>query len=210
MSPASPNINKEICHELLDAAEEVVARDGVARLTLEAVARQAGLSKSGLLHHFHSKDSLIEAVVQRTVERWRESLNAAFELQPEGPHRTARALLECCLGEMPQWNERLHRSSTALLAVLVHCSGQNAPRNTTAMHQFYQQVHARMEEEGRGQATGDLVLAVIDGIWLRWVTGLAPLSETQVIEIREKLKEMLPSSKINKKKTVSKSIQKKS
>ena len=185
MSVSTGKIN---CGLLLDAAEEVVTRDGVTRFTLEAVARQAGLSKSGLLHHFPSKEALIEAVVERTVEQWRQSLQAAVEEQPLGPHRTARALLQCSLGEMSQWNERMRRSSTALLAVLVHCSGKS-----TAMHQFYQQVHAQMELESGGTATGDLVLAVIDGIWLRWVTGLAPLAETQIIHIREQLKALLPN-----------------
>ena len=122
MSVSTGKIN---CGLLLDAAEEVVTRDGVTRFTLEAVARQAGLSKSGLLHHFHSKEALIEAVVERTVEQWRQSLQASVEEQPLGPHRTARALLQCSLGEMSQWNERMRRSSTALLAVLVHCSGKS-------------------------------------------------------------------------------------
>lgn len=182
---------KEIHHELLDAAEEVVTRDGVARLTLEAVARQAGLSKSGLLHHFPNKEALIDAVVERTVLKWSQSLEEAVKNQPKGPQQTARALLHCCLGDMSLWNERMLRSSTALLAVLVHCADRSTP-----MHHFYQQVHARMAHESKGNATGDLVLAVIDGIWLRWVTGLAPLEESQIIHIRETLKLLLsPANK---------------
>lgn len=191
---------RDIRNELLDAAEEVVTRDGVARLTLEAVARQIQLSKSGLLHHFPSKDCLIEALVRRTVERWRLSLDLAVEAQVHGPHRTARALIEVCFRDMSQWNDRMRRSSTALLAVLVHCSGNQCASKTTAMHQFYLQLHARMKQESRGHATGDLVLAVIDGIWLRWVTGLAPLEETQILEIRDCLKSLTlqaPAETIN-------------
>src|SRR4051794_29281193 len=50
---------------LLDAAEQVVARDGVGNLTLEAVAREAGVSKGGLLYHFRSKADLVQAIVAR-------------------------------------------------------------------------------------------------------------------------------------------------
>ncbi len=171
---------------LLDAAEEVVNSKGVGRLTLAAVAKQAGLSKSGLLHHFPSKDALVEALVLRTVELWNASLQQAIELQPVGPQRAARGLLECCLGDMSAWNERLRRSSTALLAVLVHC-----PQKGTPMHAFYQQLHATMLTESPNLPCGDLVLAVVDGIWLRWVTGLAPLEESQIMLLHETLKQFL-------------------
>src|SRR3712207_9422759 len=44
----------------LEAAERVVARDGVARLSLDAVAGNADVSKGGLLYHFPNKDALID------------------------------------------------------------------------------------------------------------------------------------------------------
>ena len=54
---------------LLSAAEQVVARDGVRNLTLEAVAHEAGVSKGGLLYHFPTKSSLITAIVERLADR---------------------------------------------------------------------------------------------------------------------------------------------
>ena len=179
----------DIRDQLLDAAEEVVNAQGVARLTLDAVARQAGLSKSGLLHYFPNKEALIDAIVARTIQLWKDSLQTAMQTLPPGPQPTARGLLQCCLGEMSEWNERLRRSSTALLSVLVHCPGRS-----TAMHVFYQQLHAQMEREAGGVPTGDLILAVLDGIWLRWVTGLAPLEERQVMHIRDTLRQLLPAT----------------
>ncbi|MFC7378860.1 TetR/AcrR family transcriptional regulator [Brevundimonas sp. GCM10030266] len=50
---------------ILDAAERVVARDGAAHLTLDAVAREAGVGKATVLYDFKSKQALIEAVVDR-------------------------------------------------------------------------------------------------------------------------------------------------
>ncbi len=52
---------------ILDAAEIVVARDGAARLTLDAVAQQAGISKGSVVYDYKSKRALIEAVVNRAV-----------------------------------------------------------------------------------------------------------------------------------------------
>jgi len=52
---------------ILDAAEFVVARDGAAKLTLDAVAERAGISKASVLYDYKSKHALIGAVVDRAV-----------------------------------------------------------------------------------------------------------------------------------------------
>ncbi|MCB2153829.1 TetR/AcrR family transcriptional regulator [bacterium] len=48
---------------ILKAAETIVARDGAAHLTLDAVAAEAGISKGGLLYHFKTKQALIAAIL---------------------------------------------------------------------------------------------------------------------------------------------------
>ena len=53
--------------QILNAAEFVVARDGAARLTLEAVAERAGVSKASVIYDFKSKQALIAAVIRRAV-----------------------------------------------------------------------------------------------------------------------------------------------
>ena len=79
---------------LLDAAEAVVARQGVANLTFDAVAAEAGMSKGGLLHHFRSKDRLVEALVARAAENWRACWMGSYERAPEGPGRMTRGSVE--------------------------------------------------------------------------------------------------------------------
>ena len=44
---------------ILEAVRRVIASQGTSRLTLEAVAAEAGISKGGLLYHFPSKESLL-------------------------------------------------------------------------------------------------------------------------------------------------------
>jgi AcrR family transcriptional regulator len=84
---------------LLDAAEAVVVRQGIANLTLDAVAAEAGMSKGGLLHHFPTKDRLVEALVTRSAGNWRACYMEAYERTPEGPGRMARALLDHCFSD---------------------------------------------------------------------------------------------------------------
>ncbi|WP_018700868.1 TetR/AcrR family transcriptional regulator [Amorphus coralli] len=52
---------------VLDAAQCVVQRDGVARLTLDAVAAEAGISKASVLYDYKSKPALMRALVERKI-----------------------------------------------------------------------------------------------------------------------------------------------
>lgn len=82
---------------LLDAAEAVVAREGIASLTLDAIAAEIRMSKGGVLHHFPTKDRLVEAMVVRSAKAWRAHFTRAYELMAPGPGRMVRALLHHCL-----------------------------------------------------------------------------------------------------------------
>ena len=53
---------------ILDAAERVVARDGAANLTLDAVAKEAGVGKATVIYDYKTKQALIEAVVDRSFQ----------------------------------------------------------------------------------------------------------------------------------------------
>ncbi|MEW5424933.1 TetR/AcrR family transcriptional regulator [Amorphus sp. 3PC139-8] len=52
---------------VLDAAECVVQRDGTAKLTLEAVAAEAGISKASVLYDYKTKPALMRAMVERRI-----------------------------------------------------------------------------------------------------------------------------------------------
>lgn len=58
--------------ELLDRAIDVLHRGDA--LTLDAVAREAGLTKPGLVHHFGTKEILTVAVVNHIIDRWEADL----------------------------------------------------------------------------------------------------------------------------------------
>jgi AcrR family transcriptional regulator len=66
---------------VLDAAEKVVSRDGAARLTLDAVALEAGISKASVLYDYKTKQALIKAVIQRRVVRETARLQELIDKQ---------------------------------------------------------------------------------------------------------------------------------
>jgi AcrR family transcriptional regulator len=55
--------------EILDAALRVVDAVGGADITYESVAREAGLTKAGLMYHFPTKDALMIAVIEHVIAR---------------------------------------------------------------------------------------------------------------------------------------------
>ncbi|WP_193164789.1 TetR/AcrR family transcriptional regulator [Microbulbifer hainanensis] len=52
---------------IIRAAEEVVREKGARKLTLDAVAAQCGLSKGGLVHHFRTKQALLQAMLESAI-----------------------------------------------------------------------------------------------------------------------------------------------
>ncbi len=48
----------------IQAALTIIARDGPGRLTLDAIAREAGMSKGGLMHQFPSKHAVLKALIE--------------------------------------------------------------------------------------------------------------------------------------------------
>ncbi|WP_419898733.1 TetR/AcrR family transcriptional regulator [Roseomonas sp. USHLN139] len=53
---------------VLQAALAIIARDGPGRLTLEALAREAGMSKGGLMHQYRSKAAVLQALLEHQLD----------------------------------------------------------------------------------------------------------------------------------------------
>jgi AcrR family transcriptional regulator len=67
-------------HRILAAAQRLMTRNGSKGTSLGQIAREAGVSPAGLLHHFESKDQLLHAVLDA---RDADDLAAAdFSLSP--------------------------------------------------------------------------------------------------------------------------------
>jgi AcrR family transcriptional regulator len=171
---------------LLAAAERVVARQGIANLTLEAVAAEAGVSKGGLLHHFPSKDRLVEGLVARAAECWRSCCRQAYESAPEGRGRMARGLISNCLSDAEAWTDQLRASSAAVFSALAQNPALIAP-----MREAYGDLGKRLAEDDLPPGVGEAIAAAIDGLWLYWVLGLVPVDQALMVRIRGALQEML-------------------
>ena len=79
--------------EILEAARQVLIEEGVAATTLDAVARAAGLSKTGLYYYYPSKDALLFELIFAIFSRESNAVHDAVEATDDGA-AALRALVE--------------------------------------------------------------------------------------------------------------------
>jgi AcrR family transcriptional regulator len=108
-------MSRPSCKEaILEAAEEIVIETGAAHLTLDAVAECAKVSKGGLMYHFPSKESLLQAMISRLMDRFERLRDRVRQEVPQGQNN--ELLVEIVsLVKYAKFDERI---SAALLAVI--------------------------------------------------------------------------------------------
>ncbi|ADD44882.1 TetR/AcrR family transcriptional regulator [Stackebrandtia nassauensis] len=151
---------------LLDAATEILFRDGAQALTLAAVADHAGVSKGGLLYHFPSKQALAAGLVHRFVEQF----EAALESAGTAPGAATRAYLSATIAPKPSVAGSGGGQATAALfaAALVD------PDALEPLRQRYLAWQRRLADDGIDPAVATTVRLAVDGWWLARVAVLAP------------------------------------
>lgn len=75
--PKIENSSLIVKARILQAAAEVIRREGAVALTLETVAREAGVSKGGLLYHFPGKDALLKELLEYQLNVFEQRLQAS-------------------------------------------------------------------------------------------------------------------------------------
>jgi AcrR family transcriptional regulator len=87
---------------ILEAAYELFHRQGFVRVSLDAVAEKAGLTKRTLYYHFDSKDALLAAVLDfhhelalARIRRWSARLSGELE-----------GMLDALFSDLAQWAAR--------------------------------------------------------------------------------------------------------
>lgn len=67
---------------VIDAAVDVIAKDGITAISLRDLARHAGVSHAAPAHHFHDKAGLLTAIAIEGFELLADSLQEALNSTP--------------------------------------------------------------------------------------------------------------------------------
>lgn len=148
---------------LLESAARVVKEDGAAHLTLDRVAKEAGVSKGGLLYHFPTKDALVAALLERYITDTDAQLEAALERDTE-PGAWARANFTLLAN-----TTHAPEGGTALLAAAL-----TNPQLLAGAHEAYRRWQRRAEADDLEPGLGTLLRLALDGWWFARLLDLAP------------------------------------
>jgi AcrR family transcriptional regulator len=66
----NPSRSEKTRNAAIRAALAIIARDGPGRLTLDAIARESGISKGGLMHQFRTKEAVIKALLEHQIQHF--------------------------------------------------------------------------------------------------------------------------------------------
>ena len=162
MSPRPSSYNA-----IVEAAEAVVIESGAAHMTLEAVASRAGVSKGGLLHHFPSKDALLQAMIERLIQAREDSrIKVLTEL---GDDR-ARELKAYIISGFRR-DVKKDRVGAPILAALAH-----NPKLAEPVREVVRQRYGRFGIKGRNFAKSVILGLAADGLLLAEVLSVSPFS----------------------------------
>ncbi|MBS4192899.1 TetR family transcriptional regulator [Bacillus sp. FJAT-49705] len=166
MSVSNSEDKKKI---ILTAAADIVKEEGVAKLTLEAVAKKAGLSKGGLLYHYSSKEALIIGMVQDWTYSYFNSIESLVKNNTKSEvSNWTSAYIQATFSDLNH-DKRL---SSALIAAMF--------TNPSLLEEYkkeYDILLGKLMNDGIDPIKVTIVRLAIDGLWFSEIFDLAPLDE---------------------------------
>jgi len=171
---------------ILDAVERIVQARGVPALTLEAAAREAGVSKGGLLYHYASKEALLMGLLSRLADYISLDFEAVLAAQPPSPARATRAVIAWSFDHPEAVCQQHQRSAAVFLAAFHHDSAMLAP-----IRDVFARIRDRVREDTLPQGVVLAVMAACDGIFMAEMLNLYAQPPEDMQAMRAALLSML-------------------
>ncbi len=140
---------------ILDAAEKLMVEVGPAGLRISAVAKKAGMAHPNIIHHFGSREGLINALAERVGQRATDRISRAIKQATEAkPEELVEAMTHVLDTSYP--------GDEGKAAVWLHLSGAESSLKSN-MEQIVQLSHSlrkRIDSEASLGNTNRLVMLV--------------------------------------------------
>ncbi|MGL4512447.1 MAG: TetR family transcriptional regulator [Lacipirellulaceae bacterium] len=176
--------------QICEATVRIVARAGFAAVTIDGVAREAGLSKGGVLHHFPTKDELLVGATRYFGEKAERMLTQRVADDPRPRRRWARAFVDCVFPDKADpsagWEpfpvEVIEGFMNANLAAVANGASAAEP-----LRELGQRLQTRLLADGDG-LDQLLVWLAVDGVLMWEMLGLVERSDPLYTQIGEALR----------------------
>jgi len=155
----------------LDAALVIIARDGPGRLTLDAIARESGLSKGGVMHQFRTKEGVLKALLERQMAHFQE-FSAAYRTKVRATSANPELATE--IATVREAANTPNSAALALLAAMVESPDLMAlPRDSDL------KTIAAIKSEAADPELAMLRWAAARGLLLGALFGMSPIDKPE-------------------------------
>jgi len=163
---------------ILDAAERVVMRDGAGRLTIDAVVRESGFSKGGVLYNFPSKSALVEGMIERLLENTRAEIDALASQAEARGLSPAAALIHALV----EHGDKNHELSMGLLA-----ASAEQPHLLDPARRVLDEMRARLAAAAPDPELAHIAMLAADGLHFGRMLKLYDLPTEARAALRDRL-----------------------
>lgn len=159
---------------ILRAAYHAFGRHGVQRVSLEAIAEEAGVSKGLVLYHFKTRENLVLASMRWVLLEVADRIRRAVETAGT-PTAKLDAMVEVIFSR-PETNRRFYLTYLELVEHAARLQRFNELSRSfgSIQGEIYQDVVRSGVEAGAFHSadverTASVMRAIIDGIFLQWL-----------------------------------------
>lgn len=153
---------------VIAAALAIIARDGAGRLTLDAIARESGVSKGGLLHQFPTKRAVLAALLEQQADHY-DSFAQAFREAHGADY--AEPVLAAQIAAYREVMKGANSITSAILAAIAE-----DPTFLNPLQEREQQSLALIREQAADPEQALSRLYSAQGLALSTILGLCPLN----------------------------------
>ena len=149
--------------QILNAAAKLINEEGILVLTLESVAKHAGISKGGLLYHFPSKEALLKGIVNYLTQGFTDDMTAAIQEDSDEKGKWTRAYTILTFN---QENDAIDLNTAFLSAVATN------PELLEPMAESLEKLHCQIENDGLDPTIATIVRLAVDGVYFNQLFGM--------------------------------------
>jgi len=153
--------------QLLNCAEDIAASGGISEVTFGAVASAAGVPKASVQSAFGTRESLLDAMLQRWVNRERERFNALAGSNPTPA--------DCVVAHLRSTASESHESMLRM-ASLVATLGASGTRVDRVVDWYESRGLSTVAESPEQKRLRAAFLAAEGAFFVRYLVGL-PMSD---------------------------------
>lgn len=185
----------EVRRRILEACVDAFGETGFYGATMKDIAKRAGISHTGLLHHFPRKEDLLLGVLELRDERGTAFLQSASALDPsQNPVETLNGMIAVIVdNELQPGLMELHCVLSGEATSVEHPAHEYYANRYRMLRRFYSAAFAALAERGQLKAPIDpetlatMVIALINGLQAQW------LFDRDTVKVESAIREFLAS-----------------